>query len=86
MLTFLGGPVTAGVIVSAGCGERLDAVAGVCRGGPGGREAALPSCYVVQLAGAPSSSTTTLSPCQGGSAGLGAFNQPRQKSEGGGGV
>ena len=54
------------MIVGAGVGERLDAVAGVRRGGPGGREAALPPCYVVQLAGAPSTititTTTTLSP------------------------
>ena len=53
------------MIVSAGCGERLDAVAGVGRGGPGGGEAALPACYVVELAGAPSS-VTTLSPLSGG--------------------
>ena len=54
------------MIVSAGCGERLDAVAGVGRGGPGSGEAALPACYVVELAGAPSSVTTTLSPLSGG--------------------
>ena len=56
---FLCEPVTVWVIVGTGVGERLDAVAGVCRGCPGRREAALPACYVVQLAGAPSSITIT---------------------------
>ena len=37
-------PVTVRVGVA---GERLDAVAGVGRGGPGRGEAALPACYVV---------------------------------------